>query len=102
MSLKIKIARSVSDTKILHVIDKKAHKTKNELDEKSKKADAKRMESLKKMKNSYDQQKSTIQSALAGVVSIIFFLLREKCIIQSSLLFISQLFNLLQGCTKTK
>lgn len=45
---------------------------KKELDEKSKKADQKRLESLKKMKNSYNEQKLAIKKALAGVVSISF------------------------------
>lgn len=55
----------------IHVIDK-TNKTaaKKELDEKSKKADQKRIESLKKMKNSYNEQKLAIKNALAGVVRL--------------------------------
>lgn len=44
---------------------------KKELDEQSKKADQKRIESLNKMKNSYNEQKMAIKKALAGVVSVI-------------------------------
>lgn len=44
---------------------------KKELDEKSKLADQKRLESLKKMKNSYNEQKQAIKNALAGVVRTI-------------------------------
>lgn len=42
---------------------------KKELDAKSKQADQKRLESLKKMKNSYNEQKQAIKKALASVVS---------------------------------
>ncbi|XP_031626863.1 squamous cell carcinoma antigen recognized by T-cells 3-like [Contarinia nasturtii] len=67
---KIKIDRSVSSGEAIHIIESKAQKTnKRELDEKSKKADQKRMESLNKMKNSYNEQKLAIKKALAGVDS---------------------------------
>lgn len=67
---RIKIDRNVSGGEAIHVIDARANKgTKKELDEKSKRADQKRMESMNKMKNSYNEQKSAIKKALAGVVS---------------------------------
>lgn len=53
------------------MITKKTPKAKNQLDEKSKKADDKRKESVQKMKKSYDLQKSMIKNALTGVVSFI-------------------------------
>lgn len=69
--LQIKIDRTVSNGEAIHVIEMKAQKTnKRELDEKSKKADQKRLESLDKMKNSYNEQKLAIKKALAGVVSV--------------------------------
>lgn len=67
---KIKIDRNVSGGNAIHVIDAKpSKKSKKQLDEKSQKADQKRMDSLKKMKNSYNEQKLAIKNALAGVVS---------------------------------
>lgn len=50
--------------------NKKIPKVKTQLDEKSKKADDKRKESLQKMNKSYDLQKSMIKNALAGIVSL--------------------------------
>lgn len=67
---KIKIDRTVSSGEAIHVIDKKANKEKKNLDDKSKVADQKRIESLKKMKSSYNEQQLAIKRALAGVVSI--------------------------------
>lgn len=70
--LQIKIDRSVSNGEAIHIIDMKSQKAnKKELDEQSKKADQKRIESLNKMKNSYNEQKMAIKKALAGVVSVI-------------------------------
>lgn len=67
----IKIDRAVSSGEAIHVIKSKAQKSnKKELDEKSKQADQKRIESLNKMKNSYNEQKLAIKKALAGVVSL--------------------------------
>lgn len=67
---KIKIDRNVSGGGAIHVIERSTNKTtKKSLDEKSQKADQKRIESLKKMKNSYNEQKLAIKNALAGVVS---------------------------------
>lgn len=55
----------------IHVIDSKTNKkNKKQLGETSMKADQKRMESMKKMKNAYNEQKLAIKNALAGVVSI--------------------------------
>lgn len=51
---------------------------KKDLDEKSKKADQKRLESLNKMKNSYNEQKLAIKKALAGVVSCLSFPLKFR------------------------
>lgn len=70
----IKIDRNVSTGEAIHVIETKSQKNnKKELDEKSKRADQKRLESLEKMKNSYNEQKQAIKNALAGVVGLIFF-----------------------------
>lgn len=70
--LQIKIDRSVTNGEAIHIIDMKSQKAnKKELDEQSKKADQKRIESLNKMKNSYNEQKMAIKKALAGVVSVI-------------------------------
>lgn len=67
---RIKIDRNVSGGDAIHVIERSARKSATKsLDEKSQKADQKRVESLKKMKNSYDEQKLAIKNALAGVVS---------------------------------
>lgn len=67
---KIKIDRNVSGGDAIHVIERSASKSaKKSLDEKSQKADQKRIESLKKMKNSYEEQKLAIKNALAGIVS---------------------------------
>lgn len=66
---KIKIDRNVSGGDAIHVIERSASKSnKKSLDEKSQKADQKRIESLKKMKNTYNEQKLAIKNALAGVV----------------------------------
>lgn len=71
LNYQIKIDRSVSSGEAIHVIEMKTKKAvKKELDEKSKKADQKRVESLNKMKNSYNEQKLAIKKALAGVVSV--------------------------------
>lgn len=69
---KIKIDRTVSSGEAIHVIDKKANskREKKNLDDKSKMADQKRIESLKKMKSSYNEQQLAIKRALAGVVCI--------------------------------
>ena len=53
----------------IHVINRNANKQKKELDEKAQKSDQKRLQSLNKMKDSYNQQKLAIKQALAGVVS---------------------------------
>lgn len=66
---KIRIDRNVSGGDAIHVIERSAKSTKKVFDEKSQKADQKRIESLKKMKNSYNEQKLTIKNALAIVVS---------------------------------
>lgn len=67
---KIKIDRSVSGGHAIHVIERNAAKAANkDLNEKSKKADQKRIESMMKMKSSYDEQKLAIKNALAGVDS---------------------------------
>lgn len=66
---KIRIDRNVSGGDAIHVIERSAKSTKKVLDEKSQKADQKRIESLKKMKNSYNEQKMAIKNALATVVS---------------------------------
>lgn len=67
---KIKIDRNVSGGDVIHVIERNASKlVKKSLDEKSQKADQKRIESLKKMKNSYNEQKLAIKNSLADVVS---------------------------------
>lgn len=72
-TFQIKIDRTVSSGEAIHIIEMKTQKpNKKELDEKSKKADQKRLESLKKMKNSYNEQKLAIKKALAGVVSTSF------------------------------
>lgn len=66
----------MSGGEAIHVIESKVKKTaKKELSEKSKKADQKRLESLNKMKNSYNEQKLAIKKALAGVVSVSFAVL---------------------------
>lgn len=66
---KIKIDRKVSGGEAIHVIERNSNKSvKKSLDEKSQRADQKRIESLKKMKNSYNEQKLAIKNALAGVV----------------------------------
>lgn len=67
---KIKIDRNVSGGDAIHVIERSAKSTKKVLDEKSQKADQKRIESLKKMKNSYNEQKLAIKNALTIVVSL--------------------------------
>lgn len=70
----IKIDRAVSTGAAIHVIESKSQKTtKKELDDKSKLADQKRLDSLKKMKSSYNEQKLAIKKALAGVVSSTVF-----------------------------
>lgn len=51
---------------------KKTDEVKKNFNEKSKKADQKRMESLKKMTDSYNQQKLAIKNALATIVSNLF------------------------------
>lgn len=66
---KIQIDRNVSAGEAIHVIEQNANKsTKKSLDEKSQKADQKRIESMKKMKDSYNEQKLAIKNALTGVV----------------------------------
>uniref|UniRef100_A0A1I8MBP1 RRM domain-containing protein n=1 Tax=Musca domestica TaxID=7370 RepID=A0A1I8MBP1_MUSDO len=59
------------DVQPIHVIEAKKSKTKTQtqLDDKSMSADQKRKESLNKMKNQYQQQKSAIQQALQGMDS---------------------------------
>lgn len=73
---KIKIDRSISSGEVIHVIDKKANskREKKFFDDKSKLADQKRIESLKKMKSSYNEQQLAIKRALAGVVSILLLI----------------------------
>lgn len=69
----------MSSGEAIHVIETRTQKAnKKELDEKSKKADQKRMDSLNKMKNSYNEQKLAIKKALAGVVSCYFQLFFPK------------------------
>ncbi|KAI8122723.1 putative RNA-binding protein [Lucilia cuprina] len=54
------------DVQPLHVIETK-HKKKKQLDKNSSSADQKRKESLNKMKNQYQQNKTAIQQALQGL-----------------------------------
>ncbi|XP_065365210.1 probable RNA-binding protein CG14230 [Calliphora vicina] len=54
------------DVQPIHVIETK-HKKKKQLDTKSSTADQKRKESLNKMKNQYQQNKTAIQQALQGL-----------------------------------
>lgn len=75
---KIKIDKSVSTGEAIHVIER--NKSQNGLkqdptNEKAQKANQKRLESLKKLRNSHDVQKQAIKNALAKVVSrkTIFF-----------------------------
>ncbi|XP_061392658.1 probable RNA-binding protein CG14230 [Musca vetustissima] len=66
---KIVIQQS-EDVQPIHVIEAKKSKTKvvnTQLDDKSMSADQKRKESLNKMKNQYQQQKTAIQQALQGM-----------------------------------
>lgn len=86
--MQIKIDRAVSSGEAIHIIEQKKPKTnKNELDERSKQADQKRLESLNKMKNSYNEQKLAIKKSLAGVVSIqnganqMHIMINTKCIL---------------------
>lgn len=74
---KIKIDRTVSSGQVIHVIDTRPNnkREKKNLDDRSKMADQKRIESLKKMKNCYNEQQLAIKRALAGVVSISLLLL---------------------------
>lgn len=66
----IKIDHTVSGGSAIHVIERNPNRSvKKDLDEKSQKADQKRIESLAKMKDSYTQQKNAIKAALATVVS---------------------------------
>lgn len=60
-------ARSSSGTGAIHVIDRSKKAKKQFDDEKSKEADHKRLESLGKMKDTYNQQKLAIKNALSGV-----------------------------------
>lgn len=77
---RIKIDRNVSGGGAIHVIERTTNKpAKKSLDEKSQKADQKRIESLKKLKNSYMEQKLAIKNALAGVVS--FKLISNFCVL---------------------
>lgn len=62
-------ARSSSGTGAIHVIDRTKKGKKQFDDEKSKEADQKRLESLGKMKDTYNQQKLAIKKALSGVDS---------------------------------
>ncbi|XP_075156531.1 putative RNA-binding protein CG14230 [Haematobia irritans] len=64
-----KIVIQSQDVEPIHVIEIQKKKTKNQLDDKSCSADQKRKESLNKMKNHYQQQKSAIQQALQGMDS---------------------------------
>lgn len=67
---KIKIDSSLSGGKAIHVIERNTSKANSKcLDEKSKKADQRRIESMKKMKNSYNEQKMAIKNALTSVDS---------------------------------
>ncbi|XP_013108547.1 probable RNA-binding protein CG14230 [Stomoxys calcitrans] len=63
-----KIVIQSQDVQPIHVIEIKK-KTKSQLDDKSMSADQKRKESLNKMKNQYQQQKTAIQEALQGMDS---------------------------------
>lgn len=62
-----KIVIQSQDVQPIHIIEKKK-KAKTQLDDKSSSADQKRKESLNKMKNQYEQQKTAIQQALQGLV----------------------------------
>lgn len=64
----------MSAGKAIHIIERDANKSvKKDFDEKAKRADQKRIESLTKMKNSYNQQKLAIKQALAVVVCILYY-----------------------------
>lgn len=63
----MKIIPITGQVKEIIEINKKVVKPKKDLDPKSKLADEKRMESLNKMKDAYDQQKLAIKSALSQI-----------------------------------
>lgn len=66
--MQIKIDHTVSGGSAIHVIQRNPKPSaKKDLDEKSQKADQKRLQSLNKMKDSYAQQKNAIKQALASV-----------------------------------
>lgn len=92
MSLQIRIdARSSSGTGAIHVIDRSKKAKKQFDDAKSKEADHKRLESLGKMKDTYNQQKLAIKNALSGVDTkksnkIVFDVPEAKQLVETKLL----------------